>query len=115
MAQKAIVKVLQRYLQEISSQNVPIEFGVLFGSYARDAARIDSDIDILVVSVLFDNDKSLDKRLQLWRVAARLDSRIEPIACGLQQWQSDTVSTIIEIARREGPLIYPERIAHPVA
>jgi len=38
----------------------------------------------------------------LWYMAARTDSRIEPIACGLQQWSEDTSSAIIEIARREG-------------
>jgi hypothetical protein len=42
----------------------------------------------------------------LWRLAARTDSRIEPVPCGEQQWQEDTSSAIVEIARREG-----ERIA----
>ena len=41
----------------------------------------------------------------LWRVAARTDSRIEPIPVGQQQYQADDTSTIIEIARREGQVI----------
>jgi hypothetical protein len=42
----------------------------------------------------------------LWRIAARIENRIEPIPCGEKQWEEDDSSAIIEIARREG-----ERIA----
>jgi uncharacterized protein len=38
----------------------------------------------------------------LWRLAARIDSRIEPVACGEKQWEEDDSSAIVEIARREG-------------
>jgi hypothetical protein len=41
----------------------------------------------------------------LWRVAARTDSRIEPIPCGSLQWRDDDSSAIIEIARREGEVL----------
>ena len=43
----------------------------------------------------------------LWRVAARTDSRIEPIPCGERQWLEDQSSALIEIARREGYVILP--------
>lgn len=45
----------------------------------------------------------------LWKVAARTDSRIEPIPVGQQQYLTDDSSAILEIARREGdvsPLVY---------
>jgi hypothetical protein len=38
----------------------------------------------------------------LWQVAAKTDNRIEPIPCGVSQWQEDDASAIVEIARREG-------------
>ncbi len=114
MAEEAIVKTIQNYLRSLAIQNIPIKFGVLFGSQARYAGHADSDIDVIIVSTLFDRDKSLDKRLELWRIAARVDSRIEPIACGLKQWGEDAASTIIEIARREGMIIYPELAVQPV-
>ena len=114
MVEKAIVNTLQSYLTELASQNIPVEFGVLFGSQVRNSANENSDIDIVIVSSLFDRNKSLDKRLQLWRVAAKMDSRIEPIACGLHQWNEDTVNTIIEIARREGQIIYPAIVGQAV-
>jgi len=43
-----------------------------------------------------------------WRVAARTDSRIEPIPCGVRQWIEDQSSAIIEIARREGEVVLPD-------
>ena len=41
----------------------------------------------------------------LWRLAAKEDSRIEPIPCGERQWDEDVSSAIVEIARREGEMI----------
>ena len=55
-----------------------------------------------MVSPRFDNPRNRQDVNLLWRQAARIDSRIEPIACGERQWQQDDSSAIIEIARREG-------------
>ncbi|MBF0389995.1 MAG: hypothetical protein HQK71_07825, partial [Desulfamplus sp.] len=47
-------------------------------------------------------------------IAARIDSRIEPIAVGTQQFEIDDKSTILEVARREGEKIYPQDIEDSV-
>jgi hypothetical protein len=39
---------------------------------------------------------------KLWHIAARTDSRIEPIPCGQQQWQDNKSDAVLEIARNEG-------------
>jgi len=41
----------------------------------------------------------------LWHVAARIDSRIEPIPVGQRQFEEGDGSPIIAIARREGQKI----------
>jgi len=41
----------------------------------------------------------------LWRIAARTDSRIEPISVGERQYQEDDSRAIIEIVRREGQIV----------
>jgi hypothetical protein len=38
-------------------------------------------------------------------VRAHTDSRIEPIACGEREWESNASRPILEIARREGIVI----------
>ncbi len=82
--------------------------GVIFGSYASGHPNHWSDIDLVVVSAAFDGTFSRDAINSLWRVAARTDSRIEPIPCGERQWVEDATTPIIEIARREGVQVLPD-------
>ena len=109
MVDQSIVTIVRRYLHNLIDQGVPVSHGVLFGSHAADRADAWSDIDLLVVSPLFDLPVRQDDVSKLWRIAARTDSRIEPIPCGERQWMEDTVSAIIEIVRREGTRIEPAR------
>jgi hypothetical protein len=85
-----------------------IRQGVVFGSFARAEADRWSDIDLVVVAPRFDGEISRADVSLLWRVAARTDSRIEPIPCGERQWIQDQSSAILEIARREGQVILPD-------
>ena len=58
---------------------VPIEQFWLFGSYAKNNAHEDSDIDIaLVVSRLDKNYSVLNTEPILWRLKRQVDFRIEP-------------------------------------
>jgi len=105
MADEAIVKVVRQYLQALVRQGIPVRFGVLFGSQASGHPDPWSDIDVLVVSPRFDNERRRDDVNLLWRVAVRTDSRIEPVAVGQHQFEEDDSSAIIEIARREGIIV----------
>ena len=102
MADAAIITSIQRYLRKLSDAGLPVDFGVLFGSYAVGGATKDSDIDLIVVSSLFDNMKDRQWVHKLWHVAARTDSRIEPIPCGQNQWLTDGGTPIISLAQNEG-------------
>jgi hypothetical protein len=94
-------------LQHLSEQGLAVSFAVVFGSHAKGESHEWSDIDLLVVSPRFDEPLERDDINRLWRVAARTDSRIEPIPCGTRQWTEDASMSIIEIARREGTRILP--------
>ena len=106
MVDPSIATTARDYLIALQRQGIAIRFGVIFGSWARGAARRWSDIDLMVVSPQFDNMTSRQYIDLLWCQAAQTDSRIEPIACGERQWEEDNSSVILEMARREG-----ERIA----
>jgi predicted nucleotidyltransferase len=80
---------------------------VVFGSQVSGRTDALSDIDLLIVSPRFDGRRTRQDVDLLWRVAARTDSRIEPIAVGLQQFEADDSSAIVEVARREGQIVYP--------
>lgn len=105
MADESVVTSVQNYLRTLKEHGLAVRFGIIFGSQARGKADAWSDIDLLVVSPRFDGQWNRQDADLLWRLAARTDSRIEPIPCGEQQWQEDDSSAIVEIARREGERI----------
>ena len=108
MADATVLEIVRRYLRNIAGQGIRPHMGVLFGSHASGQATQWSDIDLLVVSGAFDGAFSREMINRLWRVAARTDSRIEPIPCGQRQWIEDVTTPIIEIARREGVQVMPD-------
>lgn len=102
MVNESVVNGVRKYLRALQDQGIAIKFGVIFGSQATGKTDEWSDIDLLVISSRFDNQRNRDDLNLLWRLAARTDNRIEPIPCGERQWLEDDASAIIEIARREG-------------
>ena len=105
MVDRPIVKSVQDYLKTVQKEGITVRFGIVFGSHASGSSDPWSDIDVLVVSPLFDAPQNRQDVDMLWRLAARSDSRIEPIPCGERQWNEDSSSAIVEIARREGETI----------
>ncbi len=105
MAEEAIIISVRKYLNYLKENGFNISFGILYGSQATGKATEFSDIDLIVVSPDFDNEiecKMLDK---LWQLAGRTDYRIEPIPCGLERWEKDDYTPIIDIARNEGTIV----------
>ena len=105
MVDASVVIAIRSYLKSVQDSGVAVRFGVIFGSQATGKADRWSDIDLLVVSPRFDEPRTRQDLNLLWRLAARVDSRIEPVPCGERQWQEDDSSAIFEIARREGQRI----------
>jgi predicted nucleotidyltransferase len=105
MADKTIVKSVQEYLKYVKEQGIPVSYGVLFGSYAKNEAHKWSDIDVLVVSPRFDENQTAEDHERLWMYAARTNKFIEPIPVGEKQYKEDNSSLILEVARREGQII----------
>lgn len=102
MADASIVSVVHRYLDEVRAHGIPVELGILFGSWTRGQAAPPSDIDLLVVSPRFDAPRERRDIATLWRLAARVDSRIEPIPCGSRQWREDQTSPLLAVVREQG-------------
>ncbi len=105
MVEQSIVDSVKKYLKALSDAGIDARIGVVFGSCVSGTADQWSDIDLIVVAPEFDGMVSREQVNCLWHVAAGTDSRIEPIPCGQRQWQDDTSSAIIEIARIQGQAI----------
>ena len=105
MVDQAIINSVRNYLAYLKENGFNVSFGILYGSWVTGKATEYSDIDLIVVSPDFDKQiecKTLDK---LWQLAGRTDYRIEPIPCGLERWEKDDYTPIIDIARNEGTIV----------
>ncbi len=102
MPEESVIASARKYLNELLEIGIPVRFGILFGSQARKDTHLWSDIDLLIISPRYDESCTREDKNLLWRTAAIMDNRIEPVPVGLKRWETDDESTIIEIARREG-------------
>jgi predicted nucleotidyltransferase len=105
MVAEAVREVVRGYLRAASQAGIPARRGVLFGSHTRGCAGELSDIDLVVISPALEPPRSHDLIAKLWRLRINTDSRIEPVACGETEWETDDSRAIIEVARREGVVI----------
>lgn len=101
MVNDDVVKIVKEYLNELSDKGVYISRCFLYGSHARNTATEDSDIDLMLVSPLF--DQNVERFWPaLWLSDIRTENRIEPLAVGENRFQTDDMSPIIEVVRQEG-------------
>ena len=73
----------------------PLEKVYLFGSYARNTNRVDSDIDVAIVVNHIEGDYFSIQPL-LWKLRRQIDDRIEPI---LIERDNDSGGFLIEIQK----------------
>jgi uncharacterized protein len=75
---KGTYLTISQFLSLIKKNYKGIEKAILFGSYAKNKERQESDIDIaLIFNTLKDEDK-FDLQIQLMVLASQIDTRIEP-------------------------------------
>lgn len=74
---------------------IPLEKVYLFGSYAKNTNRSDSDIDVAIVVNKLEGDFFTIQPL-LWKLRRQVDDRIEPI---LIERDNDYSGFLIEIQR----------------
>jgi predicted nucleotidyltransferase len=105
----SIAESVRRYLAVVEETGVPVVGAVVYGSFARGEQTVNSDIDLLVLSPLFDRAKENGTVDRLWHIAWRVDSRIEPVAVGVREFEENEDSPLIAMARREGVMIYADQ------
>lgn len=95
---KGINITINQYISLIKKTHKGIKRVFLFGSYAKNNERLDSDIDIaLIFDKLNDSDK-FDLQVQLMLLASQIDSRIEPHPMSKKDFNSNS-PFVIEIKR----------------
>jgi len=78
----------------------PIKNVILYGSYAKDKATKDSDIDLGIVVDYKDHLKRIEITAKLFHYARKIDSSIEPKCIFLDEFENiDDTSILSEIIR----------------
>jgi predicted nucleotidyltransferase len=73
----------------------------VFGSYANGNPRTDSDVDIgVVLDIPFKN--KIDINAELWMIAGRIDSKIEPFCIGWSEYKNHAPASILAEIVRQG-------------
>lgn len=81
--------IIKQFISAVANQTPGFVTAFLFGSYANNNQRPESDIDIaLFIDKLNDSDK-FDMQVQLMLLASQFDSRIEPHPLSKQELISD--------------------------
>ncbi len=102
MVDSGVVEALRRYLAALPQYGIHAKSVILYGSFACGVPHEWSDIDVVVIAPEFDGTYDMSAVEKLWRATGAADDRIEPIACGEVEWETDDGRPILEIARREG-------------
>ena len=100
MDKKQAVEIVERYAGVVK-ENFPVKKIILYGSYAKETAGKDSDIDVAVV---FDSieDDYLSTGALLFKLSRDIDLRIEPVLVE----QGDDVSGFLDEITKTGKVVY---------
>jgi predicted nucleotidyltransferase len=80
---------------------IPVEKAFLYGSYSRNEETTESDIDIMIVSPVFDECDDIIKAKAL-RLTKKINLKMEPYIVGSKKFLTDNVSPLLQIVKQEG-------------
>lgn len=100
MDKREVVKLAETYADKITNIVNPDKV-VLYGSYAKDAAHSDSDIDIAVICNHFNGDR-FKISTELWKCAYGVSDIIEPVLLS----DDDDVSGFLNEVLNTGIVVY---------
>jgi predicted nucleotidyltransferase len=101
MSQKEVIDKVKQYCLLLNSSGITVEKAFLFGSWARGDSRQESDIDVMIVSSMFDTYDVMLKA-KAWRMTETIDLKIEPYTVGLKRFENDHISPLLQIIKTEG-------------
>ena len=87
MDRQAAIKIAKDYISHLSLIGYVIKESYLFGSFAKDNSRPDSDIDIAII--LNDMQDSHDELVKMLKLRREINLLIEPHPIRLQDFDED--------------------------
>ena len=100
MDKESVINLAKKY-SELVSEHMSVKQIVLYGSYARETADPDSDIDIAVIVEKLEGDY-LDTHTRLFKLRRTIDFRIEPVLIE----QGEDMSGFLKDILDKGHIVY---------
>ncbi len=101
MDKEQIVKIIRKFVKALKQNGITVDHLILYGSCAKGKMRPDSDIDVAVVSRDFGKDK-VEEGMNLFKIAGKIDSRLEPVPISTDAYEKDTWIPLIYEIREKG-------------
>lgn len=107
MSPNKVKHIVRQYATVLEENKIPFENIYLFGSYAKKANKLHSDIDIAVVFNNFRKKKPsrIDRMMELWRLTPKVDVRIEPIVLEKSDFAKGKTSSMAHEVQKNGVLV----------
>lgn len=96
---KKVKKEIERYLNILKEDSLPINKVILFGSFARGSQHKWSDIDLCIISPKFKDSFKANRYLWKKRKIFDINYTIEPVGFSLKDFNDKYDSLVSEIKR----------------
>ena len=101
MGKDRSVRIVRKFIKALKQEGIPVDRVILYGSYAKGKTRPDGDIDVAVISKNFGKDR-VEEGMTLFRIAGKIDPRLEPIPISSDSYEKDTWVPIIYEIKEKG-------------
>lgn len=101
-----IKRLVTQYVQNLEERGIRVQTVVLFGSYARNAAHVGSDIDLAVIAPQFARLNIRERYETLGMANLELRAPIQAIGYAPRQWRYRERGSFIDEIQRTGRIIY---------
>ena len=101
-ATSEIRSIVARYVENLKAQGVPIEKVYIFGSHARRNADMESDLDLAVISPLFEKMSLWDRAGFLGKAAWDIRHLIDALGFAPSQVRKAIPGTLLDHILKNG-------------
>lgn len=101
MVKESAIESIKKFVKLLEKENIKVDKVILYGSCVNNIQRLESDIDIAIVSRDFGKDR-IEEGMKLFRLAGEIDPRLEPVPISLESFKKDTWIPLIYEIKTKG-------------
>lgn len=83
-----IIDLIEKFIKLLKEENIVVEKVILFGSYAKGSYRVDSDIDLAIISPNFKEEDCIENMTLLLCKANELKADIQTIPFSVEEYNN---------------------------